>query len=303
LGSSPLAPPAAARDAKGSVSHEGAASPGTPAPTWADFHRLQAEVREQRQLLIQLMQTEQQRYDMLLRLIQGPGRDPRDLPTVPQPGPPPRAAAGNEKGTTATAAKPREHARRFGAIVGKVTVSGGDLSSVYVYVEDVRAAPARGRTFEIKQEGKQFIPRHGVVQVGTTVSFPNLDPIFHNVFSPSARNTFDLGTYRAGDSARSVVLSHAGVVDIFCNMHQRMSASVLVVPNRLYSKVASDGAFRIEGVPVGERQVVAWGPNLKPERRAVELSDAETRTSFALEYTEKQAHSNKLGQAYGSYKE
>ena len=42
-------------------------------PTRAELSKLQNDVREQRQLIIQMMQTEQQRYDMLLRLLQGQG--------------------------------------------------------------------------------------------------------------------------------------------------------------------------------------------------------------------------------------
>src|SRR6478609_6351393 len=42
-------------------------------PSAADFARLQKEVAEQRQLIIQMMQIEQQRYDMLLRLMQSGG--------------------------------------------------------------------------------------------------------------------------------------------------------------------------------------------------------------------------------------
>ena len=36
-----------------------------PPPTGADFARLQREVAEQRQLIIEMMRVEQQRYDML----------------------------------------------------------------------------------------------------------------------------------------------------------------------------------------------------------------------------------------------
>lgn len=282
---------------------EGPAS--APAPTWADFNKLQAEVREQRQLLIQLMQTEQQRYDMLLRLVQG-GPAPSSGPAAPTAA----AAAdgpGVRAGTTLASTAPRtaepERERRTATLEGKVSVPGRDLSDVYVYVDNVKAPPVRGRTMEIKQEDKQFIPRVAVVQVGTTLLFPNLDPIFHNVFSNSARNTFDLGSYRAGDKPRAAVMSAPGVVDIYCNMHQRMSANVLVVPSRLYAKVRPDGSFRIDNVPVGARTVVAWSPSLKPAQLKVELGPDGGRVAFAMEYTEHRSHVNKFGQPYGSYKE
>jgi plastocyanin len=93
-----------------------------------------------------------------------------------------------------------------------------------------KGSGGRGHTLEIKQKDKQFSPQVAVVQKGTTVSFPNLDAVFHSVFSTSGRNSFDLGSYRSGDPARSVTLTTPGVVEVFCNIHSKMNATILVVP-------------------------------------------------------------------------
>jgi hypothetical protein len=98
-------------------------------------------------------------------------------------------------------------------------------------------------------------------------------------------------------------MTKPGVVDVFCNMHQRMSAHVLVVPSKHYAKVRPDGSFRLEGVPVGTRNLVAWSPSLRAVKRNVDVTPAGARASFAMEYTDPQAHTNKLGQPYGSYNE
>jgi plastocyanin len=268
-----------------------------PAPTWAEFSKLQNEVLEQRQLLIQLIQTEQQRYDMLLRLLNSAA--PAAAAALP-PAPSVPGAVAEDKRSPRQVRTTVDN--RTGVIEGKVEVPGGDVRDVYVYVDNVRG-PRMAGTVEIKQENKQFIPRLAVVPVGTTVTFPNLDPIFHNVFSNSPTNSFDLGSYRAGDQTRSVVMTKPGVVDVFCNMHQRMSAHVLVVPSKHYAKVRPDGSFRLEGVPVGTRNLVAWSPSLRAVKRNVDVTPAGARASFAMEYTDPQAHTNKLGQPYGSYNE
>jgi plastocyanin len=269
----------------------------TAPPTWAEFSKLQNELHEQRTLIIQLMQTEQQRFDMLLKLLgsAAPAGTTSLAPALPIPTPAPE-----EKRTRqgARAAAP-EHT---GVLEGKVEIPGGDVHDVYVYVENIRG-PRVNQTVEIKQENKQFKPRLAVVPIGTTVTFPNLDPVFHNVFSNSPANSFDLGSYRAGDQTRSVVMSKPGVVAVYCNMHQRMSAHVLVVPSRLFAKVHADGTFRIEGVPIGSRSVVAWSPSLRPVQRKIEVTAAGARATFAMEYTDPQAHTNKVGQPYGSYNE
>jgi len=269
-----------------------------PGPTMAEFKQLQSDVSEQRQLIIQLMQNEQQRYDMLLRLIQGGSKNNLEGAAASP------AMAPSATATAVSKAAPAdEPKRRFSVLEGKVVVPGGDTSDVYVYVEDVRSAPSRGKMVEIKQENKQFTPRVAVVQTGTTVTFPNMDPIFHNVFSNSPRNSFDLGSYRAGDKARSVVMSAPGVVDIFCNMHSRMTASVLVVPSRLYTRLRADGTFRIENVPTGAHEVVVWSPTTRPLKHKIDITAEGGRANFELEYTEMRSHTNKQGQPYGSYKE
>ncbi|MES1206840.1 MAG: hypothetical protein ABUS79_12960 [Pseudomonadota bacterium] len=273
-----------------------------PAPTAADFARLEKEVADQRQLIIQIMQAEQERYDILLKLLQGSGaaRGAPALPPLPPPAGQPAAPTHDEG---ASASGPAKEAAAVATVTGRVQARSGAVKDAYVYVDLVRGAPARGKTLEIKQKDKQFWPRAAVVLRGTSVVFPNFDPVYHNVFSTSGRNSFDLGAYRAGETPRSVVLSTPGVVDVYCNIHSRMSASILVAPSPLYAKVNTDGSFRIDNVPVGARKLVAWSPGSKPAQQRVDVSAAGGQVSFVLDDEAPTAHLNKTGQPYGSYKE
>jgi plastocyanin len=276
-----------------------------PPPTAADFARLQHEVAEQRQLIIEMMRVEQQRYDMLLRLLQSGGQGPSTLQLPPPAAaptgiggtPPPAASNG-----TAVASSGKASGERSGTVSGRVDVRNGSLKDAYVYV-DMPKGSGRGHTMEIKQKDKQFSPQTAVVQKGTNVVFPNMDTVFHNVFSTSGRNSFDLGSYRSGDTPRSVVLTTPGVVEVFCNIHSKMNANILVVPGSLYTKVAADGTYRIENVPVGARRVVAWSPNSKPVQQKIEVGAGGGQANFTLDIESAKAHTNKLGQPYGSYKE
>jgi len=301
LAVAPLALPARAQDGKPEKAE--AAPTGAP-PTRAEFAKLQGEVREQRQLIIEMLQTEQQRYDMLLRLLraQGVAAPAADAtapaaPTAPGEGP---DAARKASRKAATAGASLEH--YLGAVEGRVAVTGGSAADIYVYV-DGRGPQGARKGLEIKQEGRQFNPRVAVVQTGTNVVFPNLDSVYHNVFSNSPRNTFDLGTYQAGDKARSVTVTGPGIVEVYCNLHQKMSAKILVVPNALFTKVRADGTFRLENVPAGPRRLVAWSPEAKPAAQRVEVTGGTTQVSFSLEHQDPAAHPNKFGQAYGSYKD
>ena len=280
--------------------HPGAArAENRPAPTAADFARLEKEVADQRQLIIQIMQAEQERYDILLKLLQGSAA-PRGVPPLPPVAGQPATAGHDAAGSGAA---PAREAAALGTVTGRVQARAGALKDAYVYVDLIRGAPARGKTLEIQQKDKQFSPRAAVVLRGTSVVFPNLDPVYHNVFSTSGRNSFDLGAYRAGETPRSVVLSTPGVVDVYCNIHSRMSASILVAPSPLYAKVNADGTFRIDNVPVGARKLVVWSPGNKPAQQKIDVSASGVQANFVLEDEAATAHLNKTGQPYGSYKE
>ena len=108
---------------------------------------------------------------------------------------------------------------------------------------------------EIAQRGRAFSQLLLVVPVGTSVEFPNGDPLFHNVFSYSKPKRFDLGRYKRGES-KAVVFDKPGYVKVMCEVHKWMRTAVVVVDNPFYAVVSDDGRFRIEGVPPGHHRVV-----------------------------------------------
>ena len=106
-------------------------------------------------------------------------------------------------------------------------------------------------------KAKAFLPRTVVIPVGGTVEFPNEDPIFHNVFSVSGENRFDLDLYKRPKSG-SWTFQHAGIARVYCNIHPQMSAIVVVRDNSCFAKAAADGTFTIENVPAGKYVLKAW---------------------------------------------
>src|SRR5882762_3370 len=77
---------------------------------------------------------------------------------------------------------------------------------VVLYLEG--PGPASGESeshaLQLQQLDRRFSPDLVVVPAGSTVSFPNMDPIFHNVYSLSKPKTFDLGSYDRGQTRRVV---------------------------------------------------------------------------------------------------
>lgn len=122
---------------------------------------------------------------------------------------------------------------------------------VVVWLEpDVRTAAAP-RKAVIEQRDKTFSPHIVAVPAGSTVEFPNYDPIFHNAFSNFDGQIFDVGLYPPRTS-RGVKFHREGIVRVFCNIHPAMSAVIVVLRTPYYSVSASDGGFAIHNVPPGE---------------------------------------------------
>lgn len=131
--------------------------------------------------------------------------------------------------------------------------------------------PARNPApVEVAQRDTAFAPAAVAISVGSELSFANRDPFFHNVFSYSAAARFDLGRFPRGE-AKAVRFDEPGVVKVYCEVHDFMRAVVVVTENPFHAVVGADGAFRIEGIPVGEHTFVVWHPDLEPVERRVRV--------------------------------
>lgn len=128
-----------------------------------------------------------------------------------------------------------------------------DYSGVVVWLEPlsglVVSAPSRARV-EMIQKDKTFSPHVLPIMVGTTVEFPNYDPIFHNAFSNYNGQIFDIGLYAPG-TTKSILFRREGVVRVFCNIHPTMSAVIVVLKSRYFSVSNKNGDFQMTGVPAG----------------------------------------------------
>jgi plastocyanin len=149
-----------------------------------------------------------------------------------------------------------------GTVVGHVQVvdKGGqiatDASDAVVSVDGVKVKPKPTRA-TVTMKGKAFVPRIVVIGVGSAVDFPNTDPIFHNVFSVSGENRFDLDLYKRPKSG-SWTFQNPGLVRVYCNIHPQMSAVIVVRDNPYFTKASADGSFTIEDVPAGKYVLRAW---------------------------------------------
>ena len=158
--------------------------------------------------------------------------------------------------------------------------SGGprDLSDLRRGVVYLETAPRGafeeregGRRAVMDQRNETFVPHVLAITVGTTVDFPNSDKTFHNVFSYSRAQRFDLGRYAVGRS-KSVRFDRPGVVRVFCDIHSHMNAFILVFSHPFFDVTEPDGRFRIDNVPAGTYTVVGWYEGDARTTRAVTVA-------------------------------
>lgn len=157
-------------------------------------------------------------------------------------------------------------------VTGKVEFSNTakpDSSGVVVWLDPVGTLPeakpaVHSQHQQLLQKNKTFLPHLLVVEVGSTVDFPNQDPFFHNVFSLFEGKRFDLGLYEAG-ATRPVVFNKLGISYIFCNIHPEMSAVVIALKTPYYAISGRNGTIEIPNVLSGKYELHVWHERVLPE--------------------------------------
>lgn len=174
-----------------------------------------------------------------------------------------------------------------------------DASGVVVWIDGAKARPHPTRAV-VRMKGKTFVPHVVAVPLGSTVDFPNDDPIFHNVFSVSPENRFDLELYKRPKSG-TWTFDKPGIVRVYCNIHPQMSAIVLVTESPFFAEARPDGSFRIEGVPAGRYTLRAWHERTGETAQDVTVpAEGEAAVRLALDASsyKRVQHKNKFGKDY-----
>jgi plastocyanin len=174
-----------------------------------------------------------------------------------------------------------------GKIKGTVEVQGlRTPDNVVVYLTKVpqKDVDLSKTKFAMDQRNLEFVPHVLPVPVGASIEFPNNDQVNHNVFSMSRTKTFNLGSYKPGES-KTVVFDKTGIVELRCDVHAEMAAYILVMENPYFAVTDKNGHFQIpdesylkkaglEGVAElapGKYAIKTWHEKLKTQKSTVEV--------------------------------
>jgi plastocyanin len=144
-----------------------------------------------------------------------------------------------------------------GVVLGGGTHGPGGAVVVLRRTDGPTPRPRATRVKAVVQKDKRFMPHVLAVPVGATVEFRNDDELFHNVFSLSKPNDFDLGLYKSG-AQREQVFSTPGPVQLLCNIHASMNGWLYVSDSPWFAQADASGRFSVKNVPAGQYEVEVW---------------------------------------------
>jgi plastocyanin len=144
-------------------------------------------------------------------------------------------------------------------------------------------APRSGGRYVVAQKNLQFQPFLTIVPVGSDVSFPNLDPTKHHVYSFSAAKRFELKLF-AKDQSRTVHFDKPGVVALGCNIHDAMSAFIVVTDSTWTARTNAQGVAAFGDVPGTPGRLTVWHPYLRAPTGIAQqpLAPTQRTASFSI---------------------
>ena len=160
-------------------------------------------------------------------------------------------------------------------LAASYTVGPPDPPAAVVWLEGAFSPPPPVRS-EVAQRLYRFAPGLLPIPRGSVVSFPNLDDEYHSVFSYSKAKRFDLGRYYRDEAPAELTFDQPGVVKLFCEIHEHMRGTILVLDTPYFQKTDLAGRYRLEHRPPGHHLLKAWVDEDTVLERPVELSDGVT---------------------------
>lgn len=152
---------------------------------------------------------------------------------------------------------------------------------VYAIREGRESTAPVKRKAVMDQKNRIFVPHVLPVQTGTAVEFPNSDDIRHQVYSFSKVKKFQLPLY-SGMPANPIVFDKPGVAALGCNIHDRMSAYIVVVDTPHFGVTGKEGRVTLSNLSAGKYIVNVWHSELGADPVPLTLDASDQELVFAV---------------------
>ncbi len=128
-----------------------------------------------------------------------------------------------------------------------------------------------------------FDPPVLAARAGTSLEVRNQDSLLHNVnaLAGSQQSVMNVALPLEGSRVRRLLPSAPGILQVRCDLHPWMSASVRTFEHPWFTTTDTSGHFRLE-VPPGTHSVILWHPRLPGVSRTVSVRAGQT---VRLDYT------------------
>lgn len=159
---------------------------------------------------------------------------------------------------------------------------GPQNTVIYLKGETIVPDTSQKYTAQMIQKDEMFIPYVLPVQIGTSISFPNEDNFYHNVFSVMSGERFDLGRYAKGETTYQT-FDKPGTIVVRCEIHPDMKAYIIILDTPFFTVPSKTGYFSLTNIPPGTYQLFAWHPDHGTQSQTITLSkDHITTTQFSF---------------------
>lgn len=152
------------------------------------------------------------------------------------------------------------------------------VSAVVVSLDGVAKGKALPGKVPVIVENRtcRFFPRANAALLGNQVEIRNSDPILHNTH---IRNDTRYGdtlinvAQPVGAPAIHKSLTDTGLLDVRCDAHPFMRASIHVFEHPYFAVTDETGAYELTKVPPGEYRLRLWHERLGWREKVIQVSD------------------------------
>ena len=156
---------------------------------------------------------------------------------------------------------------------------GGGIKNVVLWLPEGPKPLARETTHQklkLDQQACQFVPHVLAAEVGTTLDVINSDSVLHNVHATEKdAKAFNYAMPIKGHVVPTR-LKTVGQLNLKCDVHPWMRATVQVLPTSAFSVTGEDGSYLIDGVPPGRYKLHVWTERLGERDEQVDVKAGET---------------------------